>query len=421
MTDVAGDSGRAVEMRDALVDALLGDGTIVSPEVARAFRAVPRHLFAVDEPLELAYDPNTALVIKRDEEGLALSSLSAAHIQAVMLEQAAVEPGMRVLEVGSGGYNAALLADLVGPTGAVTTVDIDHEITDRARECLDRGGYDQVRVVQADAEHGVLHGAPYDRIIVTMGAFDVPPAWREQLSPGGRIVVPLRWRGITRSVAFDKISGEGERADVADGSDGVLESRSYRLCGFVPAQGQGAHRELIVAIEDGLFLRVDDRTEQFDADALRAAARMEPTEVGSGAIYDLPDELELFLLTSSPRMVVLTADQALVDEGRFNASAGRGVPALIGEDSFAYRIRRSGPDGGLESAVLAYGPRGGQLADRYCDLLRTWATRYRHRDVACIRYLPAGSPAATEVEADGETARSLRTVKPHGVVETMWP
>ncbi|MFE7872706.1 hypothetical protein ACFUYE_20455 [Micromonospora humida] len=103
-------------LRAAMV-AELGEDTIRSEAVAVAFSVVPRHLFAPGEPLDMVYDSNTPLVTKTGPDGKALSSVSAAHIQAVMLEQAGIEPGMRVLEIGSGGYNAALIAELVGPLG----------------------------------------------------------------------------------------------------------------------------------------------------------------------------------------------------------------------------------------------------------------------------------------------------------------
>lgn len=92
---------------------------------------------------------------------------------------------MRVLEIGSGGYNAALIAELVGETGQVTTVDIDPDVADRAQSCLAAAGYHRVNVVVADAEGGVPKHAPYDRMIVTVGAWDIPPAWSDQLAEGG--------------------------------------------------------------------------------------------------------------------------------------------------------------------------------------------------------------------------------------------
>jgi protein-L-isoaspartate(D-aspartate) O-methyltransferase len=150
----------ATALRAAMADELCDTDAITSEPVAAAVATVPRHLFAPGEPLEAAYAANHALVIKRDLGGAAISSLSAAHIQAVMLEQAEIEPGMRVLEVGSGGYHAALIQELVGDGGMVTSVDIDPEIVVRARTCLEAAGYDRVEVVVADAESGAPDGAP---------------------------------------------------------------------------------------------------------------------------------------------------------------------------------------------------------------------------------------------------------------------
>lgn len=85
---------------------------------------------------QIAY-ADDVVVTRRDEHGKAISSVSAPWLQAVMLEEAGLGPGQRVLEIlGSGGYNAALMAELVGPTGEVTTVDIDPHVTARARRFL---------------------------------------------------------------------------------------------------------------------------------------------------------------------------------------------------------------------------------------------------------------------------------------------
>ena len=86
---------------------LLGLGAVRSEPVARAVLAVPRHVFMPEVALDRAYAAEFALTTKRDWNGVALSSVSAARIQGYMLEQAGIEPGMRVLEIGSGGYNAA--------------------------------------------------------------------------------------------------------------------------------------------------------------------------------------------------------------------------------------------------------------------------------------------------------------------------
>ncbi|MFE9201916.1 methyltransferase domain-containing protein [Micromonospora sp. NPDC007230] len=108
-----------------------------------------------------------------------------------MIEQAALRPGARVLRIGSGGYNAALITHAVG-IGIVTTIDIDPELTDRARTALARTGHHTVHVAHADGEDGYQANAPYDAIIVTVEAADIAPTWTSQLTPDGILVVPLR-------------------------------------------------------------------------------------------------------------------------------------------------------------------------------------------------------------------------------------
>lgn len=226
-----------------------------------------------------------------------------------MLEQAQIEPGMRVLEFGSGGYNAALMAELVGPGGEVTTVDIDRVITDRASSFLANAGYDRVRVIQADGEQGAPERGPFDRIVVTFGAWDVAPSWLDQLSDTGRMVIPLRFAGLTRLIAFDR-SARG------------LVSDSYRLGAFVPVQGDGAFDDELVAITSELGLRLDRvHSETFDVPALRKAVHSPPIERWSGAAFDLPDELALFLATSAPVVPILHVSQDMVDQGVFALGA----------------------------------------------------------------------------------------------------
>jgi protein-L-isoaspartate(D-aspartate) O-methyltransferase len=195
----------ADELRDALVDEVIvreWPGLDPPREVEAALRTVPRHLFAPEVPLETAY-ANHSIVTKRNERGGPISSVSAPWLQAIMLGQLQVAPGQHVLEIGSGGYNAALLRELVGPDGSVTTIDIDQEIADRARMCLAAAGYHDVRVVCGDGEFGAAEYGPFDRIIVTVGTWDIPPAWVEQLAESGRLVVPLRTKGLGRSWALE--------------------------------------------------------------------------------------------------------------------------------------------------------------------------------------------------------------------------
>jgi protein-L-isoaspartate(D-aspartate) O-methyltransferase len=207
----------------ALVDELVARGWIRSPAVEAAFRAVPRHLFLPGLAVEDVY--RDQVIITKRLNGEAVSSSSQPEIMAVMLEQLGLEPGHRVLEIGAGtGYNAGLMAHLVGEAGRVTTIDIDADLVAAARQHLETAGYERVRVVCADGGYGDPDGAPYDRIILTVSAWDLAPAWFEQLGPAGRLVLPLAIAGTQKSVAFER-------------SERYLVSVSVKECLFMPLRG----------------------------------------------------------------------------------------------------------------------------------------------------------------------------------------
>ncbi|MFG1754996.1 class I SAM-dependent methyltransferase [Streptosporangium sandarakinum] len=105
-----------------------------------AFAAVPRERFAPEAPPEAAYRAQDVVVTKRGPDGRAMSSISAPWLQAEMLEAAQLTTGAKVLEVGSGGYNAALIAEIVGPCGLVVSVDIDPFVVERRGPHLDIEG-----------------------------------------------------------------------------------------------------------------------------------------------------------------------------------------------------------------------------------------------------------------------------------------
>ncbi|MFF7192822.1 hypothetical protein ACFZAM_03810 [Streptomyces sp. NPDC008079] len=114
-------------------------------------------------------------------------------------------------------------------------MDIDPVVTDRARLPLDVHGSGRVTVVTADAAQLIPGLGKVDVLMVTVDAWDVPPTWIDQLMPGGRLVVPLRMRGLTRSIAFTRVGDH-------------LESESAKICGFVPMQGSTAHNEELLLV-----------------------------------------------------------------------------------------------------------------------------------------------------------------------------
>lgn len=377
----AADDFSAAILREAMVEELRGLGVIRADRVAAAFGTVPRHLFAPGEPLERAYATRTILNAQRNAQGVAVSMISASNIQAMMLEQAQLEPGMRVLEIGSGGYNAALIAELVGESGQVTTVDIDGEIVDRTRRYLTSAGYDTVNVVLADGADGVPQFAPYDCVIATTSAWDIPPSWVEQLAQRGRIVVPLRMRGLTRSIVFERDSGR-------------LASTGYELCSFVPMRGTDAPTEQLISLDgDDVCLRVDG-SEAVDAEALRAALQQPRSEAWSGVTSsgtDRFDGLHLWLAVNLPRFGVLTATKSALGRGVMAHAWPLGMPTALNESGFAYlALRRLDPDGTTcEFGAYGHGPGSNELAERIIDDIRSWDGSSLD---ARIEAYPAGTP-----------------------------
>lgn len=213
----------ADELRQALVDRLKADNVLHDPRVEAAFRAVPRHLFLPGLDLATVYSDQA--IPTKYLDGVPISSSSQPAIMAIMLEQLGLAPGQRVLEIGAGtGYNAALLAHIVGADGHVTTIDIDEDIVAGARAHLAAAGYAHVLVLCGDGWEGYASGAPYDRIILTVGSQDITPAWRAQLGPGGRLVLPLNIREVQKVVAFEPAGDHLVSVSLRDGGFMMLRS-----------------------------------------------------------------------------------------------------------------------------------------------------------------------------------------------------
>ncbi len=192
---------------------------VESPWLEAAVRAVPRHLFieryaaafnandpwgpaewvAVDrlnpspEALQAIYS-DRGLMMKPPPEH---SAASQPALVLTMLHELGLEPGMKVLEIGTGsGWNAALIACGVGSDDLAHSLDIQHDLVERARAHLTEAGHPGVRLNAGDGAAGWPEAAPFDRIVATVGCPDLPPAWLDQLTDGGVLLVPLLLRGF---------------------------------------------------------------------------------------------------------------------------------------------------------------------------------------------------------------------------------
>ncbi len=396
---------RAEDLRDALVSKIIKghvrQGLTMRPDVERALRTVPRELFTPGVSLEEAYE-DTAIITKRREDGVSISSVSAPYLIAEMLGQAS---GRHVLEVGSGGYNAALLREIAGPSGSVTTVDIDPDVTDRARACLDAAGYTDVQVVCVDAEFEIEPGRSYDLIIVTVGAWDISPAWISQLTDGGTLVVPLRTLGMTRSWALQR-------------SGNHLVSRSNLLCGFVPMQGAGASNSWNVALGDGVNLWLTEPQQDIDGGAVTGVFSQERHEARSGVTVPggrLSANLDLWLATHLPGFGSMIIPQKAIDSGLVVPSWRWGTPAFVDGATLAYRGKlRQVDEAGTEFEYVAYahGPGAAEAADQMADQIRAWDEAGRPAPTLCV--FPIDTP-------DADLLEGLVLNKRHSRVVFTWP
>ena len=391
-------SDELARMRERLATRVVASHRIGSERVAAALHAVPRHLFLPEQRPEAAYRDD-AIVTKRDEAGQPISSSSQPAIMAIMLDQLDLAPGHRVLEIGAGtGYNAALISHIVGPSGQVTSVDIDPELVATARGHLARAGFGDVNVVGADGAGGDPEHAPYDRIIATVGVSDLAPAWLAQATAPARIVVPLDVRGTQLSVAF-------ERADPAV-PGGPWTSRSLAPCGFMRMRGSLAGPERIVPLAPGLSLLLPDGMPPTRSPAMRPAAtpamrgragvageavaallagRSAPHPTGvRAASAQVFWGLGLWLAAREPRSCRLNEEQP---SGRRGGSGGRlaGAPwrgrawhstlGLLDSDGLAILTSATAADrsGLLTLGVAGFGPRAAQVAADLAAHVQAWS------------------------------------------------
>ncbi len=212
------------EARRRMVETQIRARGIRDPDVLRAMLKVPRHLFVPPEFRDQAYEDHPLPI------GFG-QTISQPYIVALMTQELELEPGDKVLEIGTGsGYQAAVLAEI---TDRVYSVEIIPQLAERAARTLKETGYGYVKVKNADGYYGWKEYAPYDAIIVTAAPDHVPQPLIQQLKDGGRLVIPVGPPGGYQTLW--RITKKGDR----------LETKNLGGVLFVPLTGPGveSHRQ----------------------------------------------------------------------------------------------------------------------------------------------------------------------------------
>lgn len=208
----AADSPIYATLRQRMVDEHLRARGIIDKRVLEAMARVPRHEFAPPRYRDQAYEDHPLPI----GEG---QTISQPYIVAIMLEALSLLPTDRVLEVGTGsGYVTALLAQL---TAEVISVERHRALADSASEVLSGLAYQNARVIVGDGSRGFAEAAPYNAIIVSAAAPQLPHELMEQLAECGRLIIPVGWEDSQQLQLIEKRNGQ-------------LKTSLRELCRFVP-------------------------------------------------------------------------------------------------------------------------------------------------------------------------------------------
>jgi len=168
--------------RRAMVNSQIRARGVRGKDVLAALAKVPRHLFIPEDLRRFAYADEPLPI----GEG---QTISQPYIVAYMTEALKLRGTEKVLEVGTGsGYQTAILAEL---SREVLTIEVVGSLAARAKDVLERLGYRNIRSRVGDGWLGWPEEAPFDAVMVTAAASEIPPALEEQLAPGGRLIVPV--------------------------------------------------------------------------------------------------------------------------------------------------------------------------------------------------------------------------------------
>jgi protein-L-isoaspartate(D-aspartate) O-methyltransferase len=219
------EDARFEALRQEMVGKTIISRGVQDEAVLEAMRSVPRHQFVPTEYLDQAYEDHP-LPIGYGQ------TISQPFIVAYMTEHLELEPGDKVLEIGTGsGYQAAILASLPGLDLEVYSIEIVPELAEQAEKLLNNLGYANLHLRQGDGYYGWEEAAPFDAIIVTAAPDHLPPPLTAQLAEGGRLVIPIGLPGAYQSLWKFEME------------DGQLSATDLGSVTFVRFTGEGIQQE----------------------------------------------------------------------------------------------------------------------------------------------------------------------------------
>jgi protein-L-isoaspartate(D-aspartate) O-methyltransferase len=239
-----------------LVDILRANGYLNDARVDNAFSRVPRERFLPNTPLEVVYSDASVPVLHNNEGHTTVSSTLPSMI-ASLLTSAQLQEGLNVLHINTGtGFTAALISQIIGTSGHITSLEMNRELAIKAENTLLRAGFSSVTVVNRDAIEGYAPRAAYDRIISSAGIWDVPLTWKRQLKPDGTITTPI-W-----------LDGLQVLATLRQQPDGSLYAENIKPSIFVYLQGKEGVPAFRRRVGSSALTLISDDIERLDLTAL---------------------------------------------------------------------------------------------------------------------------------------------------------
>ncbi|MCF2138998.1 MAG: protein-L-isoaspartate(D-aspartate) O-methyltransferase [Candidatus Lokiarchaeota archaeon] len=197
------EQSQMINKRREMVEKLKLHGILRSNSVYQAMLTIPRHWFVPKKMQKSAYQ-DSPLPIGNNQ------TISAPHMHAMMCEYLEIQPGMKILEIGTGsGYHTALLSFLVTERGKVYTIERIKNLTDRAESIFSRLNLTNIYIKVDDGTQGWLENSPFDRILVTAAGPNIPQVLIDQLSPShGKICIPVGDRYGNQELIVGEKRGE---------------------------------------------------------------------------------------------------------------------------------------------------------------------------------------------------------------------